>query len=83
MNDDMCLLVSFLTKSDSILKVALEIEHGLNRENWDGYMYFREKHIETLIFDTLPRYIRSDVKSILAVEPIYALIINKKELEQC
>ena len=71
MNDDLNLLITFLSTSDELVKVAICIEHGMNDIDWSDWEFFREPDIEKLYRDTMPMHVENFCKRILAVEDIF------------
>ena len=71
MNDDLNLLITFLTKSDSMNKIAICIPYGMNLPEWEIWRYFKEDVVEELLRGALPLHIETDCKTFLAVEEIY------------
>tara|TARA_R110000772_G_scaffold5454_8_gene19539 strand:+ start:6443 stop:6670 length:228 start_codon:yes stop_codon:yes gene_type:complete len=71
MNDDLNLLVTFLSHDDSLVKVAMCIEHGMNDAEWLEYEFFREPEIEAVYRKAMPMHVESFCKTILAVELIF------------
>mgnify|MGYP000565895960 CR=1 FL=1 len=71
MNDDLNLLITFYSTSQEMIKIAINVEHGMNIEAWEGFEYFREPKIEALILNEMPMNVRSFCKRILSVETIF------------
>jgi len=65
MNDDLSLLVSVLSKG-TLLKIALQIPHGMN--DFAGWGAFKEEDVRSRYKDYLPSHCQGDI---LAVEEIF------------
>lgn len=78
MNDDLNLVITFLTKNKRIAKVALHIEHGLNNGKLKDWNYFAEEDVLENYKKLLPMHVVSDMDVILGVEEIF-WIVNSKE----
>ena len=65
MNDDLSLLVSVLSKG-TLLKIALQIPHGMN--DFAEWGAFKEEDVRSRYKDYLPSHCQGDI---LAVEEIF------------
>ena len=81
MNDDLKLLITFLTDGNSMAKVALTIEHGMNGFWGDNYEYFGEPEVFLRYKEIMPLHVRNSMVSILAVETIFE-IVHTQEIQQ-
>lgn len=73
MNDDLNLLITFLSTDEQLVKVAICIPHGMNHSNkdWRNYEYFGEPRIALLLQNAMPPHVKSFCNLILAVEHLF------------
>ena len=71
MNDDLNLLLSLVT-NNTLVKVAIHIEHGLN--NFTSYEYFGEEDVIEKYNELLPEHLKPCL--IVAVERLQDIIYN-------
>ena len=71
MSDDLNLLITFLSTSDTMVKVGICIPHGRNLPEWEIWRYYKELDTEELFRNALPMHVESFCKTFLAVEEIF------------
>ena len=71
MSDDLNLLITFLSTDNSMVRVAICIEHGLNDPKWTNWEYFGEPNMENTIHQAMPMHVASFCEHILDVEEIF------------
>ena len=71
MNDDLNIVISYVSKSKQLIKVALTIEHGLNNDVIPDWEYFREDDVAGKYLSILPLHVANNVDYIVSVEEIF------------
>ncbi len=72
MDDDLNLLITFLSIHDEMVKVCIRIEHGMNNEYWgDGWRYWGDPDVIKEYRKIMPMHVESFCKKILMVEEIF------------
>lgn len=74
MNDDLNLIVTYVSKSKTLEKVFIKVEHGMNLEDWcdDKWKFYKKPTVAKLIKDSLPLYVSNHIDFIVDVESIFA-----------
>lgn len=82
MNDDLNLLVSYISKEQDLIKIAMNIKGGLNSREWEDHEYYRDPKILEFYKNNLPEHIANDIDYIVEVIGINSLhIIKNKEIK--
>ena len=71
MNDDLILLITFVSTSQTLDKVVLKIEHGLNNGKLEEYEYFKEEHVWEKYKKLLPTHVVDFISFVVEVEEIF------------
>lgn len=71
MNDDLNILITFLSTDKSIVKVMLHIQHGLNNGMFENWEWFGEPDVYCQYKELLPAHVVSFMDVILEVENIF------------
>ena len=71
MNDDLNLLITFLSTDGTMVKVAVCIPGGMNNRLFDDYEYFREPEVERRLMGQMNMHVESFCKHILDVEKLF------------
>ena len=71
MNDNLNLVISYISKDKSLTKVAISIEHGMNLPIGEQFKWFNEPDSFNLIKSYLPMHVVTDVDFIVDVEEIF------------
>ena len=75
MNDDLNLLITFVSKSRTIDKVVLHVPHGMN--TFKEYEYFGEDDIWQKYEQLLPLHVTEFIDFVVSVEEIYEIVKMK------
>jgi hypothetical protein len=70
MNDDLVLLVSYITKQKTLEKLVIHAEHGLNNGLLTDYQYYNEPEVFDNYMKLLPDYLSIHVDYIVGAEEI-------------
>ena len=70
MNDDLNLLITFVSMRRTIDKVALNIEHGMNNDVIPDWEHIRGYDMAEKYTALLPSHISEDIDFIISIEEI-------------
>ena len=80
MNDDLRLVLVILTHCDSLIKVAVRIEHGINDDFWgERYLDFHKDDVVEAYKKILPDYVSFSVKKILYIDTDLFAFVDYKQ----
>jgi len=71
MNDDLNLLITFLSNDNTMVKTAICVPHGKNLPEWELWRYFREDEVDVLLRNSMNLHVSSFCKTLLAVDIIF------------
>jgi len=71
MNDDLNLLITFLSIYKTTMKVAIKIEHGMNSWIRENYKYYGEDDVLVFLKEKMPPHVKNDCDIILDIEEIF------------
>ena len=74
MNDDMLLLISYISIDKSLVKIATTINGGLNRDEFQDLKYYAEPKILQQWKDILPLHVANHIDFI--VVPMYQKFVH-------
>ena len=74
MNDDLKLLITYISRQDKLIKVVLVVEHGMNIERWRRVRKEADSEgVKKLILNYLPLYVRNHIDEIVNVEDLFSV----------
>ena len=71
MNDDMLLLITYISVDKSLVKIATTIRGGLNREEFQNLKYFAEPEILKQWKDILPLHVANHIDFIVELDRLF------------
>ena len=73
MNDDLLLLITYISVDKQLVKVALKIEHGLNIEDFKSLKYFAESESLKTFKSILPEHVAMHMDYIVDLDRLFEI----------
>lgn len=76
MNDDLNLVLSYLSTSGSLTKVYIRVEHGMNSKEWKDIPRDGELNEDLLPFfeKHLPLFVFNHICSLVSIESVFTMV---------
>lgn len=71
MNDDLNILITFVSTSKTLDKVAIKIPHGMNE--FDGWEFYREDDVWQHMKRFIPPHVQTFIDFVVDVEEIFEI----------
>ena len=82
MNDDLNLIITYISKDYRMHKTVLQVEHGMNIDKWDNVLdYYNEPEINKTILDALPLHVSNHIHRISNIESAFDVTVVKQQIE--